>query len=439
MPISVCEHSRPAFAFRPAAYHNITVIDAMPAEALSDTTTERSVYRSIEYRLLPGTKAKAAKLSGIAGACRFVWNTILGDLKKEYERGTKASLSFFSLGKRFTKLRRETAWLNEYSFKIVRYTLKYQADAWTAGFSKNNGFPKFKSKLGCTASFTLPDVVKIKNGRLYIPKVGYLTIRGGNPYPDGIPVKAVIKQKCGKWYATVCYKVEAPELPDNNVSVGIDRNAGQYAYTTTTGEQGFLHQADTKRKEAKRKRYQRKQARQLKGSNRRKKTIWKIRKAHKQIANARKNANHHASKAIAAKASTVYIEDLKTKNMTKSAKGTAEASGKNVKAKAGLNRVILGTGWGQCEQILGYKCRQVIKVPAAYTSQRCSKCGHIEKANRKRQEEFKCIACGYAVNADYNASVNILALGIGATARGRGGSLETPMIRENATECHSRI
>ena len=44
---------------------------------------------------------------------------------------------------------------------------------------------------------------------------------------------------------------------------------------------------------------------------------------------------------------------------------------------------------------------------AEYTSQQCSKCGHIHKDNRKTQEKFKCIHCGYEENADLNASINI--------------------------------
>ena len=119
--------------------------------------------------------------------------------------------------------------------------------------------------------------------------------------------------------------------------------------------------------------------------------------------------------------------------MTASAKGTVEKPGKNVKQKAGLNRVILCTGWHQFEQMLTYKCRQVIKVPAAYTSQRCNACGHTEKDNRKTQEEFKCVACGHKINADYNASANILASGIGAAARGGAYPLGSPMIREMDT------
>ncbi len=53
-----------------------------------------------------------------------------------------------------------------------------------------------------------------------------------------------------------------------------------------------------------------------------------------------------------------------------------ESFGTNVKQKSGLNCGILRTGRGQLEQMLGYKCRKVIKVTAAYTSQRCSVWAH---------------------------------------------------------------
>ena len=47
-------------------------------------------------------------------------------------------------------------------------------------------------------------------------------------------------------------------------------------------------------------------------------------------------------------------------------------------------------------------------VHSCYTSQQCLMCGCIDKNNRKTQEEFECIECGYKSNADLNASRNIL-------------------------------
>ncbi len=136
------------------------------------------------------------------------------------------------------------------------------------------------------------------------------------------------------------------------------------------------------------------------------------------------------SRSIAKCSSTVILEDLKIKAMTRSAKGTMESFGTNVRQKSGLNREILRTGWGQLDQMLGYKCRKVIKVTAAYTSQRCYVCGHTEASNRKTQSKFKCMPCGHADHADLNAAANILASGIGAAARRGAFGLPTPMTRE---------
>ena len=120
--------------------------------------------------------------------------------------------------------------------------------------------------------------------------------------------------------------------------------------------------------------------------------------------------HHHVSKDIASKASSVFIEDLKTRNMTRSARGSADNPGSNVKAKSGLNRSILETGWAGLGHKLGYKARDLGKVNPRNTSITCHPCGHVDSNNRKTQAVFKCLACGHAANADTNAALNILAL-----------------------------
>lgn len=104
----------------------------------------------------------------------------------------------------------------------------------------------------------------------------------------------------------------------------------------------------------------------------------------------------------------VAMEDLKVRNMSKSAAGTKEAPGKNVKAKVGLNRSILDQGWAEFRRQLEYKQDwqggMVAAVPPHHTSQRCSCCGHVDPNNRKTQDRFACTGCGYATNADLNAA-----------------------------------
>jgi len=105
--------------------------------------------------------------------------------------------------------------------------------------------------------------------------------------------------------------------------------------------------------------------------------------------------------------------------MTRSAKGTAQAPGVNVAAKAGLNRGILGNGWGALVRRLEDKAPgRVERVPSAYTSQRCSACGHAARESRQSQAVFRCTACNFTLNADVNAARNIAA---GHAVKARGG------------------
>ena len=227
--------------------------------------TSTTEYRNIVYRLIPGTTTKAQKLAAQAGACRFVWNTLLGrtqtayaeaqvkgddvakgedEDKKDGDKGEKPpSVSFFSLGKNFTALRREVPWLGDYSYAITRYVLKYQADAWVQAF-KGGGYPRFKKRGTSIPSFTIPENVRIKENKLYIPRLGWYRLqrKGGNPWvggmgPDGTPVKAVIRKiSADRWHVTICYKVEVPPMPDNGVIAGIDMNVGQVAVVTNRGQ-----------------------------------------------------------------------------------------------------------------------------------------------------------------------------------------------------------
>ena len=404
---------------------------------MSDCTA----YRNITYRLIPGSESKARKLAGQAGACRFVWNHFLGENRDQMNRHRvfpenhhKPSTSFFSLGVQFTKLRKEIDWLDEYSYKITRSVLKYQSDAWKACFQSGRGFPKFKSKHGSDPSFTIPENIKIQDGKLYIQKIGWLRIqrKGGNRYPTGKPVKAVITKKAGKWYAVVCYEVEV-SFNDNPNTAGVDRNVGQVAVVDSNGSEAIHHMPDLAKKETRLKRYQRRMQGRVKGSRRRYRARLKLQKCYQHLKNARDNWQHQVSREIANQSGLVVLEDLNTQGMTKSAKGTIDNPGKNVKAKSGLNREILKTGWYGLEQKLEYKA-EVIKINPAYTSQACSACGHVSKENRTSQAVFKCVACGHAENADLNAARNILASGIGASARGGALPLGTPLIREKIYE-----
>jgi IS605 OrfB family transposase len=146
-------------------------------------------------------------------------------------------------------------------------------------------------------------------------------------------------------------------------------------------------------------------------------------------ADRRKDWTEKASTDIARRFDVIRIEDLKVKTMTRSAKGTAQNPGRNVRAKAGLNREIRGSGWGLLVRRLEDKATgRVERINPRYTSQTCSGCGHHDPESRESQSRFRCRACGLTVNADVNAARNIAA-GHAVTARG-GDGVARPVNRE---------
>ena len=398
------------------------------------------VHRTIRYRLHPGSSRKHQLLHGTAGACRFVWNHMVGKLKDEYEFGIKPDFRHYSLCHVFTIMRRDdgtTKWLQDYPSKVVRISLKpietayreYFKDRETGG-KLNRQLPKFHGRYTTEPSFPIDyQSAQVSGDSLYVQKIGWMKLAGNNPYLDGMFKSGRIKHECGDWYAYLTYEVEAQaSLPHTIWEVGIDRNVSEGNWAVLSDRSKHAG-PDLEKKGARRKRYQRKLARQVKGSNRRKVAKMRLQKAFQAERFARLNWAHHVSKDIAEQYDLAYMEDLNIRGMTKSARGTRQRPGKHVSAKSGLNRKILASAWGTLELCLNYKM-DVRRLNPAYTSQTCHQCGHVDKKNRNGTD-FKCTECGHADDADVNAALNIiLAFGNGAAGRGGGDT--------GGASCHSR-
>nr|WP_297374973.1 transposase [Acidiferrobacter sp.] len=111
----------------------------------------------------------------------------------------------------------------------------------------------------------------------------------------------------------------------------------------------------------------------------------------------------------------VCIEDLQVRNMSKSAAGSTEKRGKNVRAKSGLNKSILDQGWFEFRRQLDYKLAWnggwLVAVPPHNTSRTCPCCGHVSADNRQTQARFGCVDCGFEENADVVGAINVLRAG----------------------------
>jgi len=180
--------------------------------------------------------------------------------------------------------------------------------------------------------------------------------------------------------------------------------------------------------------YQRRMSRKVKFSSNWHKAKGKVQKTHTGIANARKDFLHKATAEISQNHALVCIEDLQVRNMSKSAAGSIEAPGKNVRAKSGLNRSILDQGWFEFRRQLEYKLDwsggQLVAVNPRNTSRTCPCCGHVSADNRKTQARFRCMECDYENHADVVGAINVLAAGHAAFACGGMAQSGRPVKQE---------
>ncbi len=242
-----------------------------------------------------------------------------------------------------------------------------------------------------------------------------------------------VSQSCGKWYVSIqteC-EVSAPVHPSASMA-GLD--AGVAKLATLSDGTVFEPVSSFQKNQKKLARLQRQLSRRVKFSNNWQKQKRKIQRRHSRIANIRRDYLHKVTTTISKNHAMIVIEDLKVSNMSKSAAGTVNQPGRNVRAKSGLNRSILDQGWYEMRRQLEYKQLwrggQVLAVPPAYTSQRCACCGHTAKENRLSQSKFRCQACGYTANADINGARNILAAGHAVLACGGRVQSGRPLKQE---------
>ena len=165
-------------------------------------------HRTIRYRLYPATQAKHQQLHGTAGACRYVWNHFVAQLRNEYQTCGKCEFSYYALGKQFTLLRRHgDQWLQDYSAYIVKSSLQPIEQTYRGFFNGTNALPKFHGKHTHSPTFPINyQSAKVASSHLYIQKVGWMKFAGGDRYKGEKFVSGQVRYECGKWYA-LCYEV----------------------------------------------------------------------------------------------------------------------------------------------------------------------------------------------------------------------------------------
>lgn len=380
--------------------------------------------------LLKPTRAQHASLQRFLDSQRHLYNAALQERRDAWSKG-KTSISLNDQTKSLTEIRKFDEAYGETPYNLSKWTLKRLDDAFKAFFRRAKklgkaGFPRFRSANRWQSfGFHQKDGLRLKGNKLLFSGglVGSLKVKMHRSLPEGAKIKsAVFTLENSIWRVALACEIPVSVVNDNDTVIGIDVGANFLATDSDGRHYANLKPLDKRQKELRR--AARGLARSCRGSRRRKKAIARLKRVQRKIRNHRKTRLHDVANVIVRSGSTIIVEDLKLKNMTRSAKGTVAEPGKNVRQKAGLNRVLQDAAPGRLIAMIAYKAEsaggKVVKIDPRNTSRTCSACSVID-ASQLSRTRYRC-RCGLNLQRDHNAAINIRERGITALHEAAGAS-----------------
>ncbi|WP_017598971.1 RNA-guided endonuclease InsQ/TnpB family protein [Nocardiopsis lucentensis] len=369
------------------------------------------------------TDEQAERCAEYGDICRAVWNTALDQRRQAVQRWQRGYDQLFCgyhlQATQLAETKTEETWLRAAPSHILQQTLK---DLDRACRDHGTFGVRWRGKGRWKPSFRFPDPKQITVERLgrrwghpKLPKLGWVRFRWSRA-PKGAVRSATVSRDGEHWYVSLLCE-DGEHTPGEHAvpdaAVGIDRGVA-VAVATSDGDL-FDRTLQTPKEHERERRLRRKLSRQRKGSNNRAKTKAALSKLTGRVRARRADFSAQTASVLCTKNAVVVLERLNTTNMTASARGTMDAPGRNVRAKAGLNRAILAKGWHgfklACLNAARRTGTRIVEVDPAYTSQTCNPCGHVAPENRESQSVFRCTSCGHTAHADVNAAQNTLSRG----------------------------
>jgi putative transposase len=358
-----------------------------------------------QYRIYPTNRQKQS-LAQLFGCVRVAWNDALA-FCKDAEKYPGASTLSVNLTQ--AKKTPEREWLKDVSSVPLQQAIQDLDVAYSNFFKSVTGKrkgpkvnpPRFKKKTNQQSARFTKNGFRLTASKVYLAKIGEIKTKWSRPLPSKPSSVTVIKDCANRYFVSFVVEREPIQLDSKNQSVGVDLGIKTFA-TLSTGEK--VQSPGYNRLDKKIRRFQRKLARQVKGSNRRERTRLKIAKLHNRIADIRKDFLHKLSTRLVRENSVVCLEDLNVKGMVKNRK---------------LARTISQQGWGQFRLMCEAKSTIIedreVSVISRWepTSQLCSDCGYHWGKLDLSVRDVVCLNCGTLQDRDINASKNIAKSGVG--------------------------
>jgi len=379
-----------------------------------DAQQSTTRYRAYKYRIYP-TVAQAKALDFHFGAVRYVYNRYRA-VREGYYQDTGETLSETDCCLDLTDHKREAGneWLQQAYNQSLQQAIRDLDRAYRNFFAGRARYPRFKSKRSHQSIrylFAGSIQLRIANGRIRIPKVGYVKITQHRRI-EGTPKNMTVsKSKSGKFFVSIQCEVDMTPSPAIGPEVGID--LGLKTFVTLSDGRTIDPPKHLRKAERRLKRLQRRLSRKRKGSANRRKAKVLLARQHEKVANRRADFLHKLSRQLVDTHSHIGVENLHVKGMLRN---------------HSLAKSIVDAGWGEFVRQLEYKgdwygCK-IIKVDRWFASSKtCSACNAHNAALDLSDRRWVCQQCGAIHDRDLNAARNILkqstARTVGIDARGK--------------------
>jgi putative transposase len=354
--------------------------------------------KTYKEKLRP-TPAQERALDAVLWRCRDLYNTALEQRIIAYQR-RRVSVSRFEQEAELKAIRAEFpeyAAVHSHILQdvLARLDKTYQAFFRRVQRGEKAGFPRFKGR-NRFHSFTLKEYsngAQLDNGFLVLSKIGRIRVHWSRPL-EGTPKTVTVSKEADGWYvAFSCADVPTQPLPATGQEMGID--LGLEAFATLSDGTRIFTPGCYRKAERYLAKCQRRVSRRKKGSNRRRKAVAVMAKAHQTVRRQRTDFHHKTALQLVRQYDVIYHEDLQVRNMVKNHH---------------LAKSIQDAGWSAFLAILNFKAanagRTVQAVDPAFTSQTCSGCGSmVHKGLSVRWHS--CPDCGTSLHRDQNAAKNI--------------------------------
>jgi putative transposase len=361
-----------------------------------------TVRKSYKYKLKP-TAEQARELGRVLGLCRSLYNTALEQRILAWQR-LRVSVSRFQQEAELKDIRAampEYAGIHSHVMQdvLARLEKTYQAFFRRVQVGEKPGFPRYQGR-DRWHSFTYKEFgngATLDNGILVLARIGRIAVRWSRPI-EGVIKTVTISREADGWYVCFsCVDVPIRPLPPTGQQTGVD--LGIEAFATLANGTRIFYPGWYRKAERALKTAQRRVSRRQMESNRRRKAVTLLARAHQRVRRQRQDFHHKTALSLVQNNDTIYHEDLQTANMLKNHH---------------LAKSIADAGWAAFLGILSFKAacagREVVVVNPAFTSQKCSGCGVLVSKGLSVRWHA-CPDCGTSLHRDHNAAKDIERLG----------------------------